>query len=527
MEKLKYLIAEDEPLICESIRISVNTELGVELCGCASDGESALALIEQECPDIVLLDMNMPKLNGIQLLSRLAQQRVRPQVIVISGYDAFDYTHPSLIYGVVDYIRKPVNPQTLNEAIQKAIVRIQKDRHNKLQSDFWEDSVQRQRDTVMGALFSRIIQDPFGRGLSLAKSLEQEQEEPTESYFLLGIGPLKEEWKLRGQTLLEQTLKALDQQAVLLSELIPGKHFAVVFGGQQGKSNRLDFLTAVLQKLEARGCTGCHIAISNVHGTIQEAGLAFDETEAVLRAGELLHFTNVRTLDDFHANLRLRQRFEENHMELLKKALRNLSLPDCEEAVCYALLSTIDISEGTQYREQLANQIASLLTDFTREHNLTDQKITELVNNFVFSAMQHSSAFLLGQDIMRAFQAVLRVTRDSKYNKQLFYLIQTKAYIDENYGSDISLEDAARQVGLNPSYLSVMFKEYFGINFLDYVTSCRMLNAKKLLAETQNSVDEIALAVGYPNSKYFLRLFKKKNGMTPTQYRDSIEQRRE
>lgn len=524
------IIADDEMKVCQLIQKLVDWDsLGLCVAGVANDGLTALELIKRHQPDMLITDIRMPGVDGIELIRRAKQMRPSLQCIIISGYRHFDYAHNAIRYGVEDYLLKPINQQeflaTLQKLIQKQEVAAREQQETAQLKRQAFDLTQRMQEEFLRRLLSGGAVD--GEALAALPHMHREG-----GYTCAIIKPDLENVppgdRLHGLAV-EKTLALARQhlQPAFSSLLACAAPEGVLCAFHPGEVPRKEVeeafrlqmeeilpLRALFPSLEVT--VGLSQPGHSLSGLPQAMGQAYQALcQRLIRGtGKLIIYepqpveaqnresyldgetrkqllAALEILDEggYHAQL------EKAFLDLRKAGRPILELRNAMKEMIYLHFL------GLQNHAQPEGVLQTYLTDF---QSAWDAATT-------LDAVEQSLASLLCGHL----QAINR-ERDEVEMRPIRL---AKKYMQENYQSNITLEDVAAVAGFHPAYFSTVFKKVTGENFLEYLCALRMKEARQLLSDAGLRVTDVAERVGYQDGKYFVKLFKKATGLTPQEYR--------
>jgi two-component system response regulator YesN len=419
-ETLSILVIDDEYLVRVGIRQTINWEAyNFRIIGEASNGEEGLAIAKTQKPDIIITDIRMPFMDGLEFMEKLREAGLTSKIIVLSGYDEFDYARTALKFGASNYLLKPIENQQLIETVLQVGKAIRQEREKNME---------------------------YNR---LKKELPLLQKQ-----FLLDLlnGRLTEEEKVNEKISFLQI--PLDTQALIIVVLrVDDVHLLI-----QTRSTKK--LKLVMEEIN-------HRFVQEVLDKAGYRGLLL-ETEA----GELV------------AILELPERTEDQVprlKEVLKKFLALL-------AVRQEFDLTVSIGISVPFVGALAM------------HDAYQEALTSANTKFVPGT---NSITYIADEGVQDCHSVIKAAL---------------AYIKKNYHQNITVEMAARELLVSPSYLMHLIKEELGKTFVECLTEYRIEKAKDLLKENKYRVYEVCMEVGYQDPKYFSQLFKKVTGLSPSDY---------
>ena len=528
----KVFLVEDEIVTREGIRDSVDwASEGLCWCGEAADGELALPMIEATPPDILITDIKMPFMDGLEL-SRIVRDRLpQTRIVILSGHDEFRYAQEAIQLGVTEYLLKPISAQDLRNVLGRIRTQIEAERRQQaelhhLQAQLKENAnVLRQRfliDLVTGRLTApeafdtaRALEINLAARAYLAVSvrcdvtIEMTHLARLETYHRVrqcvaellaersDVLLFTKDVEETGLLLTGETAEALQRTAQFLANRItlllqPERSLALAIG----IGRPVERVGAIPQSfLEA-----CDIARTQIRKlTPSRSGipcpprqlLALDPTAVLtfLRKGEL------QGLDAFLA--------------------AHLSVASEQEP---ELRAVIDF---------LATDLLVAIANFTQElGGVIDEAIPARTQLEPILAGIDSVAGL--RQFMQQFLTRTLLERDRYTNRTQMILEHARRYVAAHLESDeLSLHTVAAAVGWSPSHLSAVFSRETGMTFVEYMTGQRIDRAMTLLRTTSLATGEIAHQVGYPNARYFYAVFKKATGQSPGEYRQNGESGRQ
>lgn len=477
---LKVIIADDEPKVNLLLQKIVDWEkLGYQIAGTANDGERALQLIEEEKPDVLMTDIRMLGVDGMELIRRAKELRPDLVFIVVSGYRQFEYAQTALKYGVTDYLLKPVNAEELTQLL----IRIREEEEKKRRLDNWTASVDRQ-----------LRENEWKKREQLVDNLREYAQENRE---LNGYESLNQEY---GCDFHEGTY-----QVIIIKPDIPSAEehgdayriMVVIYKEKYDPVQLRQFLTRVRREIENQRDLFWGIIVTMAMGgekhRIQELPQSMKEAVQLCKnritggKGGWLSWDagDNETREDYEMLPEERKYFQEIGEYLDSKKI-SMEVARTEGTM------TARRASGSQIYDCYMEISDAVLTGIRQNEKLDIDKIRkDLIENF----------------------------EKKKETKEQKPITEARKYIQEHYLEPLKLEDVSKHIGFNATYFSSVFKKETGKNFLDYVTELRMNKAKQLLCSGEMSVNDVAEAVGYQDLKYFSRLFKKNAGISPSDYK--------
>lgn len=513
-----YLIVDDEPLIRKgTIKKLMPLSDRITCCAEAENGQEAIALVRKFCPDLVILDMQMPVMDGMQLLPYLAEHYPDTPLIVISGYQNFDYMKQSISSRAVDYILKPFS----REEIQKTVLAVLDSLANKHQLENRISLAQSEKEEACYNLelqslenmilgYKTDIADIHSSKLSFINSLHR--------YVLFTMYYFTE----KQTNHLQNWLSSSEYGSI--SVYLSGQStrqltFLLLFLPEHTDDSSLisRFQKQLAAFLSAQGHPVL-IGVSRIHSHLSSLNTAFRETKNVLNTQPVcpepyscfFYPSETKSKEiDWNQEDELLFRIESGAADRVNELSREFfaycrSLPDC------TLLSV------KHYCERLCSSCYTILNSYLHQSDETPQTSASVqaVTDTLFTLddlEKYYCQFFSNLTFMLQSQSVYA-------NAELIDRICI--YIRRNYQKNLTQEYIASLFYLNRSYLSQLFHQKTGEKFIDYLNGVRIEKAKNLLENTDKKMYQISKAVGYDNVKYFFRIFKKKTGISPQAWRD-------
>lgn len=518
--KLKLIVADDEYLICGMLtKIIHYDELGLELIGTANDGESLWNMVERQSPDLVVSDISMPGIDGLEVIQRAHERGMHTKFILISGYREFDYAYTALKYGVEDYILKPITENELNATLGKAADQLRKKGaaadSEPVRALFFKDSFLKELMAAPHTLeeLNRSYGTRFAQGCFRVMKVKLDRrpgsgnpEELMEAVPENVIqAALRESFSYCDDCLLKTErdgVTALLNYQTTRSEQFMGHAAALLSRLRQEERIKNELLVTLCVSDEYTDPTdslrGRQQAMDTVWSRLARGGgrvLFYREEAHSVPADQLAKLEN-----------RLIRSFEIINAPEFREAMTDFfHLPAAFLARREALQMLRRILDHFFYLHY------DRLSTMQDADALRRQIEWELCCYYPMEAVQHA--------LISHLTAALEELSGRKDMQQVRAVRVACACVEQDYGGNITLEHVARQVNLSPDYFSRLFKKETGRNFTEYVTGVRMDHARELLRSSAMNVSEIAYAVGFSDVQYFSKAFKKVVGVKPTEYR--------
>lgn len=531
---LKIFLVEDEFVVREGIKNNIDWAAhGYEFVGEATDGELAFPMIQKLKPDIVITDIKMPFMNGLELGKLIKKEFPWMEIIILSGYAEFDYAKEAISMGAAHYLTKPISGDELIGEIDKLAQKIEKRRLEiRLREKYLKEMEENTREDKKRLFLHMIMGDKnITELIEQAGRLNMDISAIYYNIVLLKImssGHTKEEYSQSIVEAWKDISEVLEQKNILIFDRgIEGK--AIVYKGdtpeelQKLQENTISSIKEVLKKYPSIEYFG---GIGEPVGRLRELNLSFESASHAFAHRYFLEENEILKLEDLQKNYHIKS--EEFNISRVdprevdrKRIIEFLKQGEQDETVYFigelfnnlgesAVLSNI-------FRQYIAMDTYFAVAGFVEEmgHNRNEIEEFNILEGKVDS-VEGTAKYLCG--IIDKALEIRNTNANKKYNDVVERMME---YIDEHYGDEeLSLNFLASHFNFSPNHLSMMFNKQMGVSFIKYLTDYRMNKAKELLRCTNKRSVDISLEVGYKDPHYFSYCFKKYQGITPTQYRN-------
>ena len=525
------LVVDDNRLIVNEICESLDwPSLGIGQVTRAFNGREALEKIQEETVDLLLTDVEMPGLSGLELSQEVAKASPQTKIILISAYDEFEYARGALRLGVFDYIEKPLDYDVLAKTISKACQEMEREKRNL-------EILEKSKPALAEQFFRMLLssEDPAQGEILAPYSEYLGLDLDCASFMVVQVRLLNARrlWQTLGTQ--GYQVRVLDLEQALMEILTPcplhcllkdfDSYICILGLKEPPKQAR----ALVVKRFEEVGNQyqepfGLSIGLGSVRGSIQELYLSLLQARQALRQRFFFPEQVLQEAVGFSADkgtaLFLEGQKEEELIEYLCQGLEERVRQWCRQ---FIQRYENPASSRTLIYAAFYSLVFRLLS-FCLEMNLdTSVRMAEV--NEIFSSQEwFQSLPQIGQwleglclDICR----LLHETMDS-YHEALCH--RAARFVEQNYGNrDLGLSMVAEHVQLNSSYLSTLFKNVMGQNLSSFITEVRTRRACQLLKNTNLPLKTISEEVGYANQYYFSSSFKKNMGLSPSAYREGEE----
>lgn len=523
---INLLIVDDEETIREGLKDHVPwDEMGINIVGTAEDGIDALDKIKQLKPDIVIVDIKMPRMDGLQLSQKLKILAPHIKIVFLTGYDDFSYAQQAVTLGVDDYVLKPVSRSALFECIQRVKNKLLDEKKEREEREALKKHIVESLPFLKAWFFSAVkstediwqklsfININFEDGNFLAVVITIDDANDKDDYYTLFKLYNRIKFLLEGMEHLKSVIFFDEHIFTIIL------NFPTSITKDQTSKITLDTLYKIKELLDyifdGSYTVGVGRTVDDIRYIERSYKDALEACEYRFYMGErqIIYIDDVEPAtksyrykipdgEEFMTIIKVGN--EQKARAYLKRIFENMKEQrenmDVVKRICLELIVYMSkaIYEVGEPPEVLFNK-----TDPWYEINkrFTIDQLYEFMTNIV--------------DVVIGYLSHQRKTRNQEIVEQV------KDIIDKEYSADISLESVSERVYISPCYLSSIFSQEAGITFKEYLIKVRIEKAKELLKEPSIKVYEVAQMVGYKDPHYFSQLFKKYTGITPVQYRNS------
>lgn len=526
---MKVFIVEDEHLIIKYIRGLIDWEaMGMEVAGDARDGETALELIPSVCPDIILMDINLPMLNGLETSRRIKDMLPHVKIILLTGYREFRYAQEAIRLGVYRYLLKPIDPEELRNTLESAAAEIRNERNVRrivheaayteqeaakirfLNQWLAGDGAASDEAWIRGRLDAYRIRLPHDRLIVSLLVIDDARRRFAEEK--------EREW--RAFMARNAAQEALERQCPTVVFPGPDGMIAVISGSGDVRAVAAGG-EAVRRFLELRADFTVTMAVGrpcvgyrNIRQSYQDAlrTLKHRFTLGINRilvagpepehCGDDPHHPDERQKDEWMMDLRL-GRFDKLEADIRRcfgrfRACRVTK----EEAVFFAV------------------EMMGLMQVFCRESNVTDNRSFPGKEEFMDMLQDMETIEEMEDGLLHLLDGVRQRWEETGKSSAARIADNARELIHRHYADpDLSLNRIAEQLHVSPFYLSKVFRKELNLSFSGYLGEYRLMMAKRMLDESPSlPLSQVAERTGFHDPYYFSKCFKKRFGLTPSRY---------
>ena len=532
MERYKVILVDDEAEVIDMIEKKIHwNDLGFEVAGSATNGVKALELVEKLQPDVVLTDIKMPYMDGLELSRRLNREYPNIYIMLCTGFDEFEYAKEAVHLEIKEYMLKPVNATEMSESLTNLKHTLDREREEKLNvkklNDYFQEVLPKlQSNFFISLIEGRVEKHDYERFL---QAYQVDMKGPlfgcvifhtSENHVPEGMNPLllsmsvereikqrlMDQWNCRefiymGNTLLILELDAEDQITQITDACDRFCRWAYRIMG------------AVVTAGIGTVCDSLYeISLSYERAREAVSYRVLYGTKRAINIGEIVPKEQIKPVQS-----------EESRMQTLFRAIRIGDSTEIERAA-HGEMEKLHKNTETMSQYNLATmEIVSGFFKFCTDNSLDFNKISGNMQNIYekVSQMDESSLTAWIVQMSETISEKLKCARNSSARR---LIVEAQNIVKERYmEADISLDEICAVLGVSNSYFSSLFKKEAGKSFISYLTDYRMDIAAEMILNTDEKSYTIAEKVGYLDANYFSYVFKKKFGVSPSKYRASVK----
>lgn len=520
---IRLLIVDDEMIVLESVSQVLKMHYEEIIIETAKNAREGLIKVEHFRPHIIMTDIRMPGMNGLEFIERIRKVDHQVKIIIVSAYDQFEFAKDAVKYNVEDYILKPLTKIKMIEVIGQTLSKIdleEEKRHKEL------DHIERYYQSV------NLVESNFFNSILLNRNFMRHiahyreiLEITLESGRMITIEFANLPSKTNMEALNFYNQKINDccdylktslkfQMPSLVSNPFLNRIFIYLEHQAGERMNDRQFWLNFVQNitdrfgLRARIGFGETKAIDRIYESYEEAILVLRQSEQMIAFVEDQEVSPF-SVEEFN---QLTQALIEDFLTKQKRFKQSLRQYEFE------MLAIMKQPELLPYAQANLIETMIVLFDICKRANIQKDPnknyISEFLDKPIASKIQHFERVV--EDLFDIYSK----SQNHEYNE---LTISAMEIIQQDYHKEITLEGLAQQINVTPQYLSKIFKEDTGSTFKEYLNELRIEEAKKMLKEGKKSIKEIGFSIGYNDTSYFIRTFKKYEGITPKDYQRMIK----
>ena len=535
---MRLLIAEDELWLRKRLVSTIDwSSYGISDVYEAEDGGEALEIALKEKPDIVITDIRMPELSGIDLMKKLNENSIFSKMIVVSGYDDFEYAQGALRMGAINYLLKPVDEEELLDSVKRCVEELKKEKNKEtvfdkqsaasemLMEHIYEDLIFETSEKRTEELLQKLSRKEIGFPFQSAAVVNMQVREHT---FFVNDKVKSDMWSV--YQWLRRNLQEDCYECQYL--YMRGSQIVLLLFGDDLEAKFMErvenWVQLILEALQKKLNISLFMAagdvtddFSGIHRSYEMAQKKIKEKRAEEK--RILALRNQETEQEL--NTRFDDVYGEYDFKLLIKEIRNGDSEKAQTELQAILqsssrrLQSADMMKLQLFYMNFINRIAgACLPECEAYADELAMQCMTVMRELIYIGSDTIVTEMW--DCLRKFvEKLVEVYQENNGKRKHWMIDQVLQYVEENYNTALSTRDIAGRFFMNTSYFSKLFHEQMGCTFSNYLINVRVEKAKMMLTQTNMKLYDIAEAVGYTNVQYFSTIFKEKEGLTPSAFR--------
>ena len=523
-------LVDDEPIVLEGIRSKIDWEKdGFSFAGEATDGEIALSMIHEIKPDILITDIKMPFMDGLELSAAIKKTQPWIKIIILSGHDEFDYAKKAISIGVEDYLLKPFTSEDVIASLKKIAVQIDRERTQLSDISRMKEELKTHEKLVQKEFLNNLVHGSADMTNLMSKCQE------------LGIDLFSRCYKIFISRIESRTQNTRNQEEACsrlnsYSGTWEGTYsffhhsnrlVCICKGSSAGELEETVFRLAETIEHIATQNEDCYV-VTGIGKTIDHLSLipsSYEDAKKITEADRTGTPQNlIISSDDLSpapGNGYLELKENDPIVDRLKYASKNDISAIIEESMALIYDNPSQFNVFASYLlVDMIFAVSKLVESLGGDIKQINPDI--LQRQFIDNAVRDEKNFMKTLEGLLNFALEYRDSRmTGKYGD---IILKAKKYIEENYSDqNTTLTSVAEAVAMSPNHFSSIFSHECKTTFIEYLTNVRIENAKRLMKETDMKGYDIAYECGFSDPHYFSYIFKKNTGLSPREYKLSVE----
>lgn len=528
-EYYKMILVDDEDEVRGRISSKISIESGFKVVGAAGNGYDALELIEKHSPHVVLTDIKMPFIDGIELAATIKRDYPTTRVAFITGYDEFDYAREAIEHNVISYLTKPITQNDISTFLKKLKVELDNEFKEKYNRDILR---KRYEETI-----PLVIDNYFSSFLVSSRTEKGEEIENLKNYgislddrdFILGFIRIERSEKSWDIMEFEKVKYSVRSAVTSILERYNYDFYSFLFNNgivlviKDKAPNFIKEVDSVLYEMikmsEKFLSAKINIGVSQPHRKFGALRIAYEEAEKAIGYSKFLNAGRIIYIDQLEEQKPKILTLSESDIKLIEYNLKFGSESEIRHVIDSIKMKALrDSKTLTNYHQHMINMM-NIIINFA---DSIDIDLTEVIDGDILEIMVEFTSL---EQIFDWFLSTLLKLKDfnvkSKLSNSQRLLDSAVNYIDTHYNDPkISMETVCDELGMSISYMSLLFKKNRETTFVKYLTQVRIEKAKELLKYSGDRIVEIASKCGFKEVYYFSHCFKKYVGLSPKKYRE-------
>lgn len=524
----RVMLVDDEPALLNSLKKYVPwEEYGFEVACALQNGREALETLEtlkKQDVDVVITDVRMPVLDGLQLAQEVKRRYPLVEIVILSGYNEFEYVRTALRSGAMEYLTKPIGKKELEEVLAKVKQRIR--RREKLDRDMesMKSEIERHEKVIRNQMYCNVLNNRMEWWGYENQNIALLEDSAANENFILCVftferqkTDLKQDfyWVLFEHFLKEHPLHEKADyfwQEWMFYYVLPCREH------EFSKEETEQRVSELMEEFEETAEVGIWAGISLCHHSIRELSVAGIECRMALEEA----VGQEHRCCIFYDDIKWGQHERTADMEIVLNRISAIFRSSKKEKVQEGIGQIFYILDLQKADYQQYCGVALLLLSEIRRMTMGENERRE-IQHVMERLLRHRSIEELKEEVYQSASQMMTAIDDNKKTQKQELVKETCCYLEKNFGKDLTLESISRELGVSKGYLCSVIKQETGETLFYHLTRIRLEEAKHLLGETDHKIYTIAYMVGYKDYAYFAQVFKKSVGITAGEYRELMK----
>ena len=527
----KALFVDDEIIVREGVERRVDWEShGFQLMGTLANGSQVVSYLEKDDDiQLVFSDISMPNMDGLELAKYLQEHHPHIYVLLLTGYDEFEYAREAIKYHVKELLLKPITAHEMGRVLDGVHQVLEGEQYRKLEQEELQRLATESRPLLRERFLNSLVKGnsspdqlsqqltvydlPRMKGPCICIVLdpypEGDQDDP-QQYFMISLHEL--------------CRKHLQKQDILFQD----KDDRPVYILQQESAQRLIdrsrlICSQIRQQLNQHYHASVSFGIGRVCSDFSEVHRSYRDALAALKHQFVLGKNRIISYDDISHDQSSLKEIRRDVEEELLDSLKTQPADASQQIVSRFFQETFSEHVNLRQAQLQTHLLFGTLLTFAEEAGIDPSRVIPSSQDGLVEVFSLRSREEVEQWFFQCIEQIHRQVSTSSLDVTEQKIRQAVAYIEEHYSlPQVNVQDVSRELHISPSHFSALFKRHTGKTFVEYLTGVRVRQASMLLKTTNLCAYEVSEAVGYEDSHYFSQVFKKVTGMTIREYRSMI-----
>lgn len=536
---LKVFLVEDESIVREGLRDNIPwQQYGYEFVGEASDGEMALPLIQKTKPDVLLTDIKMPFMDGLSLSKLVHQEFPDMKIIIISGYDDFEYARGAILVGAEQYLLKPITRAAMQKVLADLKTKIETEREQKNYQEKFQSEVREYEQFSRTDFFVKVfegrmpVQDIYEEAAKLSLKINA----PCYNILLFNLqekrtsenwGTESEDFARKREELLHYFIRYPEN---LVFRWNVNTYGVLIKGSPEQMPELGDRCLENVERIchPAEEVLDWYVALGEPVERLSMLAECYSKVNHIFAYRFLMPQVHVFTKETVGRDMPEKEESgrirdidpAKMEVELIRDFLLQGVRDEVADFVENYLVAVGEALQSAMFRNYLTLHVYFAAVSYVESLGCDKEEFLQLLNDEGLTPEGQYDEDTLPDYLCGLIVKAMELRDRESDNQSKRILKKALSYIEENFSQEsLSLNSVAGEVNVSANYFSAIFSQAMQVTFVEYVTGKRMDKAKKLLRQTQMHTGEIAMEVGYKDPHYFSFVFKKTQGCTPREYR--------